>query len=394
MTIKVRELFEKVNHQLQDNLMLSAGEGGMSNLVTWFHIVEGSEIANFLEGGEIVVTTGIALRQNQESLLSILRQCIKMGASACIINLGPYIECIEDEVKAFGEENSFPIFSAPWSMNMSNVARIIALEITHSMEKQKELVSAFRNAIFFPAQQDLYVPSLERYDYEIEWHYCICMLVMTNQENGLPIEKEDLRRIRSRLDNHLAFLAPEATILRSHSDLLICFANRSEDSIEAIMHQLNDYLLQQESKQFAIYIGIGRNTQSVRCIHKTYRIASQAARLQYRMNKPYEVLTYRRMGVSRLFLSMDDHEIMREYYESVIKSLIDYDSFNNSDYTDFLQIYFEEGCHAQQTADRLYLHRNSISYKLHKIEEILDCDLNDFETRVELMMALKLRFLL
>lgn len=160
------------------------------------------------------------------------------------------------------------------------------------------------------------------------------------------------------------------------------------------MHQLCENTLYKSRDCLDIYIGIGRNTKSVRCIHKTYRIALQAARLKQHMKCPYQVLTYQKMGVSRLFLLIEDKEIMKEYYETVIKALVDYDTLNATDYTDFLQIYFEESCHTQRIADRLYLHRNSIAYKLHKIEEILSCDLTKFETKVELMMALKLRLLL
>lgn len=394
MTLRIRDLFEKVNKQFQEQLALKAGEGGISNLVSWFHIIEGCEIASFLEGGEIVVITGIALHENHESLLCVLQQCVNKGASGCIVNLGPYIETLDTYVLNFCEENCFPLFTAPWSMSMSKVARIIALEITHNMERRNELVSAFRNAIFFPSQQELYVPVLERYDYETDWHYCICMLVLTTPDDALPITKELLRKLRARLDNRLAFLAPEAAILRTHSDLLICFANRSEDSIEAVMQQLCENAISNMKKQIRIYIGIGRNTKSVRCIHKTYRIALQAARLQQRMDKPYDVLSYRKMGISRLFLSMSDTEIMKEYYDSMLKPLITYDTLNATDYTEFLQTYFDEGCHVQQVADKLFLHRNSIGYKLHKIEEILMCDLNDFETKVSLMLALKLRYLL
>lgn len=392
MAVKLCELYKKVNDALGNALTLEAGEGGMSNLVSWFHMVEGSEIASFLEGREIVVTTGIALKESNDTLLSILQQCIEMGASAMIVNLGPYIDHIDEEVLSFCNENSFPVFSSPWKVNMSNVVRIIAMEVTHHMEKRRELVSAFRNAIFFSSQKELYIPVLERYDYEIEWHYCIATILIVRHD-AQELSKEEVHKLRIKAENMLAFLAPNAILFRSHSDLLICFANRSEESIEAVMTQLNDALLMHQ-KPYQMYIGIGRNTQSVRCIHKTYRIALQAARLQQRLWKPYQVISYRSMGVSRLFLSMEDKDIMQEYYESVIKGLIEYDRLNDTDYVQFLQVYFDEGCHVAQTAQRLFLHRNSITYKLHKIEEILSVDLNDFQTRVELMMALKLRLLI
>ena len=42
------------------------------------------------------------------------------------------------------------------------------------------------------------------------------------------------------------------------------------------------------------------------------------------------------------------------------------------------------------TAEQLYIHRSTIIYRLNKIEELLDKDLNDADVRFDLMMAMKL----
>ncbi|MFI3313427.1 MAG: PucR family transcriptional regulator ligand-binding domain-containing protein, partial [Eubacteriales bacterium] len=44
-------------------LKLVAGKSGMENPVRWIHIVEDLEVPDFLQGGELVFTTGIASRQ-------------------------------------------------------------------------------------------------------------------------------------------------------------------------------------------------------------------------------------------------------------------------------------------------------------------------------------------
>ena len=67
-----------------------------------------------------------------------------------------------------------------------------------------------------------------------------------------------------------------------------------------------------------------------------------------------------------------------------------YDELNKTEYVEFLKVYFKEAGSVINTADALYLHRNTVNYKLRKIEEILNCDLTDFDTKVELYLALKL----
>lgn len=390
MAVKVKNIYSKLKESIEIDLV--AGKNGLSNLVELFHIVEVNELVDFLQGYEFIVTTGVALNNNND-LFKIVKSIVAKNASAMVINLGPYIREVDLNIIEFCNQNAFPLFTVPWHIYIANVLKTVAEEITNSEKKNLELVSAFKNAICFPSQQELYIQYLERYEYEIEWNYCISTLVFKNK-SGEEINFEQLRKIRKQIQNNLAFIAPRSIVFRLSSDLIICFANRSEDSIVASMNQIVQAIPHDYLKGLEIYVGVGRNTKSARCMYKTYNIAHRVSKLQMRLKKSREVLSYKDLGVSKLFLAMDDLEIMKEYYDSVLKPLVDYDISNSTEFVEFLDIYFEEGCHIQQLADRLFLHRNSINYKIKKIEEILNCDLNDFKIKNEILIALKLRLLL
>lgn len=96
------------------------------------------------------------------------------------------------------------------------------------------------------------------------------------------------------------------------------------------------------------------------------------------------------MGVYRTLMAIDDMEIVKEYYNELFEPLVRYDELNKTSLVEFLKVYFEESGSAVNTAERMFLHRNTVNYKIHKIEEILDCNLSDFDTKVELYIALKL----
>ncbi len=55
---------------------------------------------------------------------------------------------------------------------------------------------------------------------------------------------------------------------------------------------------------------------------------------------------------------------------------------------------FANGTNLQATADALYLHRNSLAYRLRRIEEVCGIDLDDIEDRFRLQLALKGRRML
>lgn len=56
-----------------------------------------------------------------------------------------------------------------------------------------------------------------------------------------------------------------------------------------------------------------------------------------------------------------------------------------------LQVYLECNCNLNRTAERLYLHKNTLLYRLNHIRSILRCDLQDADARLLLMLSFKLR---
>ena len=50
-----------VNVEKTYQMKLVAGEDGMDNVVRWVHIIEDVEVSHFINGQELVFTTGIAL---------------------------------------------------------------------------------------------------------------------------------------------------------------------------------------------------------------------------------------------------------------------------------------------------------------------------------------------
>ena len=57
---------------------------------------------------------------------------------------------------------------------------------------------------------------------------------------------------------------------------------------------------------------------------------------------------------------------------------------------DTLRTYLECNCNLIRTAERLYVHKNTLLYRLNHIKSILRCDLNDADERLLLMLSFKL----
>ncbi len=60
---------------------LVAGRGGTDNRVRWVHAAEVADIAHLLQGGELVLTTGIALPDDNPALTRYVDELAGVGAA-------------------------------------------------------------------------------------------------------------------------------------------------------------------------------------------------------------------------------------------------------------------------------------------------------------------------
>ena len=93
-------------------------------------------------------------------------------------------------------------------------------------------------------------------------------------------------------------------------------------------------------------------------------------------------------------MSIDDRDIIEEYYDKTIHPLLEYDKNNDTDLTIVLRSYLNHNGSVKETADELYVHRNTINYKLTRISEILHMDLSKLDIRLQLSVGFMLENML
>src|SRR5688572_33136268 len=67
---------------------LVAGESGLDRPVRWVHSAEVPDIAGLLRGGELVLTTGVALPPDDTGLRAFIKDLADVGIAGLVIELG------------------------------------------------------------------------------------------------------------------------------------------------------------------------------------------------------------------------------------------------------------------------------------------------------------------
>ncbi len=74
----------------------------------------------------------------------------------------------------------------------------------------------------------------------------------------------------------------------------------------------------------------------------------------------------------------------------ILAPVHDYDARTRSDLSRTLRVYVECGGNLATTADRLFLHRNSVTYRLQRIHDLSGIDPRDGRSRLLLLVAFTL----
>ena len=83
--------------------------------------------------------------------------------------------------------------------------------------------------------------------------------------------------------------------------------------------------------------------------------------------------------------------ITSSYAGSIIGAIAEHDAQAGTDNYEFLHSYLTLERRTSTVADALHMHRNNVNYRIGRIEELYDIDLDDAALRVDLLVAYRIR---
>lgn len=101
-----------VMRMFQDFSLL-AGEKAADKELTSVTVIDAPDIGTYIKGGEFVLSTGYAFRNDMNLLIQQVEQMSRSGACAFGIKLDRYIKELPEELVSYAEENQFPIIYIP-----------------------------------------------------------------------------------------------------------------------------------------------------------------------------------------------------------------------------------------------------------------------------------------
>ncbi len=188
-------------------------------------------------------------------------------------------------------------------------------------------------------------------------------------------------------------------ILWERSDSLVALLS------EPCSHQTQPALIQQASLEIArqlseelqsacgegcCTIGIGRAYNDPLKLHLSYEEARQALIIGAKVWGSGGTTHFEDLGVYRILHHHPDKAELDAFAQEVLGKLIEYDRKRNTDLVETLDVLMDCNLNISVAARRLYLHYNSLRYRLQKIEELIGPFVEDAHLRFNLQFALRI----
>lgn len=218
----------------------------------------------------------------------------------------------------------------------------------------------------------------------LDWNLKEFIYVLTVRTNQSPEEIESISIIDT-MKALQELMIGSRTVLYNN-DIVVVFSRPKE--ILQPETQLND-LVELVCKK-RLYAGISRSTRTLVDIHDCYCQSVKAMEIGTSMVKNSTIFVYEDYAVYHLLDICAAQKNLNAFCHPSLLTLAEYDQKNATVFLHSLRTYLENDKNLGETATALHIHRNTLSYRISKIAEIMKLDLNDSNVTLQLFLSFKI----
>ncbi len=177
-------------------------------------------------------------------------------------------------------------------------------------------------------------------------------------------------------------------LLDDQNTILVKELKEREDSEEVhkkariIIDTLNSELMIKAS------IGIGTEAESLKDVARSYKDAQTALKIGQIFEAEKNIVDYNHLGIGRLIYQLPTtlcRLFLNEVFREGVFETIDSETMMT------IQKFFENNLNVSETSRQLFIHRNTLVYRLDKIQKITGMDLRKFDDAIYFKVAMMVK---
>lgn len=169
---------------------------------------------------------------------------------------------------------------------------------------------------------------------------------------------------------------------------VLCFVEKNRDNVKEFLVEL-----EKQAKDTIIKSGISGVFDEVNELPVAYSQAMEAIEIGSKYSPNDTRLYFGDFRIVSLFRRFDREELSKAV-DRRLRKIIKYDAENGTSYFNDLKAYFDAGRNINKAADLLFVHKNSIYYRLEKIKNIFGINVEDENSVFLIELSIKILYLL
>lgn len=377
-------------------MKIIAGNKGLHKIIRWSYKAESIHLAKWVHGGELLIVSKMVIHEKNFNLYNFLKEAISLNISGALLLIGPnYVEQIPQSVINLSNQKHFPLFLIPWDTPLVDIFE----ELGHAIasinlinDKHKDLLFS----IIFNTNLSLdylkYQSQEVNFSFDGYLQFFEINFLLPQSENAIilnDVDKDTICQfIHTLFENeHIPILSSSYT---KNIIALINVNNTSLDTLNTLFPQILNYI-KENYPNYIVNIGIGTRQKSLEKYKLSYEQASKCINLAIKQKQKNMIYYYEQLGLYQLFYDINNKTLLENFVHNILYSLMAYDKKYNTNLIQTLEVYLNKNCNLNQTAETLFIHRNTIKYRLQRIEEITNTSLNDAFTRLNFFNAILIK---
>ncbi|MDF2855756.1 MAG: transcriptional regulator, CdaR [Neobacillus sp.] len=219
------------------------------------------------------------------------------------------------------------------------------------------------------------------------------LILMKIKDQYGQINIDNLFQIERIIYNTLSKYFYKSIVVEINGLIVIIFSyekqkgkNETKEEMKFLTNIIKDRINEQ-FKDKEPFFGIGRFYPQIKDLCRSYQEGKLALQLS---TKKTTITHYEDLGITRLLASLHREQIV-DFSQEYLTDLIVEDKQQNTELLTTLEVYLNENMNLKSTADKLFIHPNTLRNHIKKIESTLRVDLQNTEDIVNLFIALKIR---
>ena len=394
-----------------------AGFGGMEKGIRWSYKAENINFDKWVRGKELLIVSSPVTQRKNFDLYKTIEKAIELNMSCALLLIGEnYVTQIDKKVIDLAENNDFPLFTMPWDVPLLDFFEELGHAISY-LDDRKDIEDSLLAEIIFG--NCVNTASIEQkcrqmgYDLGVLEQVFVlhlseqnsketCNRLKYNDEPSDECTRKNQRITNDQIRNYAQTLKEYFSqcnypaIVSCYGDRIIGFMRNCTDNRKKIIEIFERFakFLQNDLNEIEYTLNIGETCENISKLQKSFHETSKTNSVLAHINRKNEIVFYDEIGFYRMLMSYENTAPMQQFANEVLSPVIQYEKKAHTQLMKTMWAYFECDCNLQRTADKLFSHKNTVKYRLHRVEQLTGKSFTNRYQSQELYNALMIYYFL